>query len=127
MGSTGILTIGSDATWNAGGNSVSIGLAGVGTMNVIGGGQFTTTGTVVVGDTTNGDGTVFVSGTNSTFTSTGLTIGNLGFGHATISNGASVKPQTVAIGNGAGSTGSLTVTGASSILDTSTHATYRRR
>ena len=121
-GASGFLTIGSDATWNANGQIVLIGDSGLGSMTINGGGQFVnTTNSVTLGNSATGDGTLVVDGTNSSFASANLTIGSSGFGHATVSGGATAKTQTVVVGSNSNSVGSLTVTGASSLLDTATN------
>jgi T5SS/PEP-CTERM-associated repeat protein len=121
-GATGFITISNFGVWNAGGQIAAIGSSGAGTLTINNGGQFLTTGTVNVGSAATGDGTLVVSGIDSNFSSGGLNVGASGQGVATISAGASAKTQAVILASQVGSSGSLTITGTSSLLDTSNQA-----
>ena len=85
-------------------------------MTIANGGSFSTLGALTAGDTLNGEGTLVVTGMDSALNAAALTIGNSGFGFATVSAGASIKSQAVTLGNSAGSSGTLIVTGG--IFDT---------
>jgi T5SS/PEP-CTERM-associated repeat protein len=123
VGATGILTIDSDAIWNTNGLSVSVGQSGLGTLTISDGGQFTSTNTVFLGGGATGNGTLNVTGADSSFICSGVTIGNLGIGHMTVSDGGTAKmTQAVTLASSTGTIGSLTVTGGASLFDTATAA-----
>jgi outer membrane autotransporter protein len=92
---TGILTIQDGGTVNSGGGSVGLAVGSTGTVMVI------------------GPGSSWINGPSA-----GLNIGSFGTGTLTITNGGSVidiTPLVTNIGNGAGSHGTVTVTGAGSV------------
>jgi hypothetical protein len=112
-------------------NDYSIGWGATGTLTINGGTQFTT-GSLSAGDRGTGNGTILIdgAGTKVTFNPVGQTNvlqpGNWGIGSVTISGGAIVDGTNVAscaagwcssfISNGAGSTGTLGISGAGSTL-----------
>jgi T5SS/PEP-CTERM-associated repeat protein len=112
-------------------NNYTIGWGGVGTLSILGGSSFTA-GSLDAGDLGTGNGTITIdgSGTTVTLNPQGMTNilqpGNWGVGSVTISGGAVVDGTNTAgcaanwcnsfVGNGAGSTGTLTVTGTGSSL-----------
>ncbi len=112
-------------------NNYSIGWVGVGTLSILGGSSFTA-GSLSAGDRETGNGTITIDGSGTTVTlnpqgtTNILQPGNWGVGSVTISGGAAVDGTNAAgcaanwcnsfIGNGAGSTGTLTITGNGSSL-----------
>jgi T5SS/PEP-CTERM-associated repeat protein/autotransporter-associated beta strand protein len=99
------------------GNDVSVGtLAGsTGTFNVTNGGKVTD-GNGLLGNVAGATGNATVTGAGSNWTSTAFfAVGNTGNGSLTIENGGTVIGNTASyIAYGAGTTGSVTVTGANS-------------
>ncbi|MCK1719897.1 autotransporter domain-containing protein [Bradyrhizobium sp. 141] len=99
------------------GAAVAVGtLAGsTGTLKVTGGGTVTGNNGLI-GSAAGATGAATVSGAGSIWTSTAfLAVGDTGNGSLTIANGGTVIGNTSAsIGSGAGTTGSVTVTGANS-------------
>jgi outer membrane autotransporter protein len=119
-GGLGTVTVtGAGSSWsNAGG--VVVGGEGTGTLTVQDGGAVTGGGGSV-GLSVGSTGTVTVTGPGSSWIngpSAGLNIGSFGTGTLTIANGGKVidiTPLVTNVGNGAGSHGSVTVTGAGSL------------
>ncbi|WP_207915954.1 beta strand repeat-containing protein, partial [Aquabacter spiritensis] len=108
-------TLGLSGTLGA--SVLTVGSADAATLAVSGGGALTSINSTV-GTADGGVGTVTVSGTNSSWTSTGeLTIGlNGGAGSLTISGGAQFSAQRIGLStaswqSGSGGNGALTVTG----------------
>nr|WP_249811133.1 autotransporter domain-containing protein [Bradyrhizobium sp. 149] len=99
------------------GAAVAVGtLAGTtGTFRVSGGGTVTGSNGLI-GSAAGATGAATVSGAGSIWTSTAfLAVGNSGNGSLTVANGGTVIGNTSAsIGSGAGTTGSVTITGANS-------------
>jgi T5SS/PEP-CTERM-associated repeat protein/autotransporter-associated beta strand protein len=123
-GSLGRVTVnGAGSSWmNAG--SVVVGGQGTGTLTIQDGGTVNSAGGSV-GLSVGSNGTVTVTGPGSSWIngpSGGLNIGSFGTGTLTIANGGKVTNITsfpANIGNGAGSQGTVTVTGAGSVWSNS--------
>jgi outer membrane autotransporter protein len=119
-GGLGTVTVtGAGASWTNTG-SIAVGGQGTGTLTIQDGGTVTSAGGSV-GLSPGATGTVTVTGPGSTWIngpSGGLNIGSFGTGSLTIANGGTVINHTVLttanIGNGAGSQGTVRVTGAGS-------------
>jgi outer membrane autotransporter protein len=105
--------------WNLGTNSLTIGNTGTGTLQ-IGVGGVVSSGSGFIGRQTSGIGNVTVSGTGAQWTvGPGLNIGNFGAGTLGIANGGHVTSTTnTYLGVAAGSSGTLTMSGAGSQLNT---------
>jgi outer membrane autotransporter protein len=121
-GGVGTVTVtgpGSVLTGTGGVGGLTIGSNGTGTLNILNGGQATDK-FGVVGSAAGSQGSVAVDGTNSTWTNTGnntgLIVGDHGIGSLSVSNGGFVTSPSTVIGNAAGSTGTVTVDGATSRL-----------
>ena len=119
-GSQGTVTVsGAGSSWTNIGNVVVGGL-GTGTLTIQDGGTVNSGGGGSVGLAAGSNGTVTVTGPGSIWnngTGGGLNIGSFGTGTLTIANGGMVINSTAFtanIGNGAGSQGTVTVTGAGS-------------
>ena len=119
-GSHGTATVsGAGSTWTNTGNVVVGGL-GTGTLTIQNGGTVNSGGGGSVGLSVGSTGTVTVTGPGSSWNNSpggGLNIGSFGTGTLTIANGGMVINNTAFtanIGNGAGSQGTVTVTGAGS-------------
>ena len=119
-GSQGTVTVsGAGSTWTNTGTIVVGGL-GTGTLTIQNGGTVNSGGGGSVGLSAGSTGTVTVTGPGSTWNNSpggGLNIGSFGTGTLTIANGGMVINNTAFaanIGNGAGSQGTVTVTGAGS-------------
>ena len=119
-GSQGTVTVtGAGSTWTNIGNVVVGGL-GTGTLTIQNGGTVNSAGGGSVGLSVGSTGTVTVTGPGSSWNNSpggGLNIGSFGTGTLTIANGGMVINNTAFtanIGNGAGSQGTVTVTGAGS-------------
>ena len=141
VGATGIVTVSSGGTIDAGGGAVAVGMSGVGTLDVDGGtvrggsaDYATAAPAFMLGwawyltPTTGGTGVVAVTGADSTIEADGqMLIGYLGTGTLTISAGGLVEMtgntaslggnSGVVLASDAGSTGTVTVTGTGSILN----------
>ena len=110
---------GAGSTWTNSGTIVVGGL-GTGTLTIQNGGTVNSAGGGSVGLAAGSTGTVTVTGPGSTWSNTpggGLSIGAFGTGTLTIANGGTVINNTAFaanIGTGAGSQGTVTVTGAGS-------------
>ncbi len=115
--STGEVTVGSGGVWNMS-SDVWVGQSGAGSLVVTGGGSVASTHGVL-GVFPDGTGAVVVTGTSSLWhCTTVLKVGGSGEGSATVSAGGEISmDQYCTIGDGAGSTGQMTVTGADSLLD----------
>ena len=120
-GGVGTVTVtGAGSSWTNV-NDVVVGGLGTGTLTVLDGGAVTSDGGSV-GQSAGSTGTVTVTGPGSSWINTGnivgLNIGSFGTGSLTIANGGRVidtTPIVTNIGNGAGSQGMVTVTGAGSL------------
>lgn len=121
VNSTGIATVtGAGSTMTSTGSLV-VGNSGNGTLNVNAGGK-ATGGTVIIGNFAGSTGAATVTGTGSSLSAGGtLVVGASGTGSLTIENGGSVtnaaSPSATVqttIGQQAGSTGSVVVSGAGS-------------
>ena len=119
-GSQGTVTVsGAGSTWtNAG--TIQVGGLGTGTVTIQNGGTVNSGGGVSIGLEPGSTGAVTVTGPGSTWNNSpggGLNIGSFGTGTLTIANGGTVINNTAFaanIGEGAGSLGTVTVTGAGS-------------
>jgi outer membrane autotransporter protein len=118
-GGVGTVTVtGAGSSWSNAG-SVVVGGQGTGTLIIQDGGTVSSGGGSV-GLSAGSTGTVIVTGPGSSWIngpSNGLNIGSFGTGTLTIANGGTViniTNLTANIGNGAGSQGTVTVTGAGS-------------
>lgn len=115
-GSSGDVTVsGAGSQWNISG-TLEIGSAGVGAVNVNGGGVITTTGGIGLGQNAGSRGTAIVSGTGSLWTYTGgMFVGINSPGTVTVQNGAVVSGDGAALGYfTGGGIGTVTVTGTGS-------------
>src|SRR5690606_43384 len=81
------------------------------------GASVSTAGTAWIGRDTTGDGSVTVSGANSSWSVGLLSVGNAGKGELAIENGATTSSAgDIYVGNVTGGDGSVSVTGAGSAL-----------
>ena len=119
-GSQGTATVsGAGSTWTNTG-TIEVGVLGAGTLTIENGGTVNSGGGGSIGLSAGSTGTVTVTGPGSTWNNSpggGLNIGSFGTGTLTIANGGTVINNTAFaanIGNGAGSQGTVTVTGAGS-------------
>nr|WP_280139064.1 autotransporter outer membrane beta-barrel domain-containing protein [Phyllobacterium sp. CL33Tsu] len=119
-GGQGIVTVtGTGSVWTNTG-TVVVGGQGAGTLIIQDGGTVTSGGGGSVGLSAGSSGTVMVTGAGSRWINApggGLNVGSFGKGLLTIENGGMVINNTnfaANIGNGAGATGLVTVTGAGS-------------
>ncbi|WP_348935889.1 autotransporter domain-containing protein [Aquabacter sp. CN5-332] len=113
-GSVGTVTVtGENANWNLGSSSLYVGVLGGGTFTIEAGGTVTSRSSSI-GANTGSTGTVTVTGEDATWNLQGsdLSVGNLGIGTVTIEAGGMVTSANGYIGRMAGSTGTVTVTGA---------------
>ncbi len=127
-GGLGTVTVtGAGSNWSNAG-SVVVGGQGTGTLTIQDGGTVSSGGGGSVGLAVGSIGTVSVTGPGSTWAigpGGGLNIGSFGTGTLTIANGGMVinaTPAAANIGNGAGSLGMVTVTGAGSTWSNSSGA-----
>ena len=119
-GSQGTATVsGAGSTWTNTG-TIQVGALGTGTLTIQDGGTVNSMGGGSIGLSAGSTGTVTVTGPGSTWNNSpggGLNIGAFGTGTLTIANGGTVinnSPFAANIGEGAGSLGTVTVTGAGS-------------
>ena len=119
-GSRGTVTVsGAGSTWTNTG-TIQVGALGSGALTIENGGTVNSGGGGSIGLSAGSTGTVTVTGPGSTWNNSpggGLNIGSFGTGTLTIANGGMVINNTAFtanIGNGAGSQGTVTVTGAGS-------------
>ena len=119
-GSRGTATVsGAGSTWTNT-DTIVVGGLGTGTLIIQNGGAVNSGGGGSVGLSVGSTGTVTVTGPGSIWNNSpggGLNIGSFGTGTLTIANGGTVINNTAFtanIGNGAGSQGTVTVTGAGS-------------
>jgi T5SS/PEP-CTERM-associated repeat protein/autotransporter-associated beta strand protein len=117
--SGGALSIsGPDAT-ELGDNAVLVGNVASGTLKVLNGGSFSTND-VTLGGSAGGSGTLLVDGVNSILEIPfgSLTVGGLGTGNLTISNGGGLLSlQNLIVGDQAGATGSALITDGNTVLN----------
>jgi T5SS/PEP-CTERM-associated repeat protein/autotransporter-associated beta strand protein len=120
-GSKGTATVdGAGSSWSNS-NLLVVGDAGTGTLTISNGaGASGVNGGITIGASATGIGTVTVSGTGSTLsTNPSLIVGDFGTGTLTIENGATgAISGPITLGNNAGSSGKVTVTGTGSTLGT---------
>jgi len=116
QGSNGRVTVdGAGSTWTNSGN-LSVGYEGTGTMIITNGAVVTSAvGRSDIGYWETGNGTVEVSGAGSKWTVSGyLTVGLLGIGSLSITNGGAVSDTFGYVGNKTAAHGDVTVDGAGS-------------
>ena len=119
-----VIVSGAGSTWTNIGDLLVGGL-GTGTLTIQNGGTVTSAGGGVIGQSAGSTGTVTVSGPGSVWDNSpggGMIVGSFGAGTLTISNGGTVINATAfadSIGNGAGSQGTVTVTGPGSAWNNS--------
>lgn len=100
-------------TWSN--STLYVGLAGMGTVTVQNGGGVTSSGVSHIGNATGSDGTVTVTGSGSTFESTGnLYVADAGVGKLNVQNGATASNASGYVGSSAGSNGTITIDGVGS-------------
>jgi fibronectin-binding autotransporter adhesin len=116
--SIGVLTIGSDAVFDAASNPVTVGAAtnSGGALAILNGGRFTTTSSVTIGNNPNSNGSILVSGQGSSLAtgSGAFVVGANGTADVVVSNRGTISTTTVSIGDAPSTSGSLLVTGAGS-------------
>jgi T5SS/PEP-CTERM-associated repeat protein/autotransporter-associated beta strand protein len=123
-GSQGTATVSAGSAWTNASNVV-VGGMGMGTLTIQDGGTVNSGGGGSIGLSAGSVGAVTVTGAGSVWDNSpggGLNIGSFGTGTLTIANGGTVINNTAFdanIGNGAGSLGVVTVTGAGSIWSNS--------
>ncbi|WP_372183451.1 autotransporter outer membrane beta-barrel domain-containing protein [Xanthomonas axonopodis] len=122
---TGTMNVEDGGTLTMQGNTFVVGDAGTGTMNVKNGGTLSAAHEVYLGGYTQGEagsGTMTVSGATSSLSGAGIQTGYRGTGVLTVEDGARVKqtytPGSFGVGWFEGANGTVTVTGAGSVLDT---------
>ncbi|WP_292520581.1 autotransporter domain-containing protein [Mesorhizobium sp.] len=115
VGSAGMVTVsGAGSTWSSSGDYIIVGVRGFGTLTIENGGAVANA-RGIVGSLEGSQGTVTVSGANSTWTNTGnLDVGAAGYGTLAITDGGTVTSVNSAVGDLAGSQGMVTVSGAGS-------------
>ena len=114
-GSNGTATVtGTDSTW-ANTDRFYVGYAGTGILNVQDGGAVSNSDHGYIGFSSNGEGTVTVTGTGSTWTnSANLFVGVEGTGTLNVEDGGAVSNGNGSIGQSPGGNGTVTVTGTGS-------------
>ncbi|WP_332119523.1 autotransporter domain-containing protein [Azorhizobium caulinodans] len=119
-GAQGTVTVeGAGSSWQVNSGALSVGFNGTGTLTVRDGASVSS-GDATIGSNVSSGGTVTVTGTGSTWSSTGnIYVGNGGTGTLTIENGGVVSAVGGYVSTLTGSTSSLTVTGANSALNLS--------
>ncbi|WP_372354063.1 autotransporter outer membrane beta-barrel domain-containing protein [Xanthomonas sp. NCPPB 3761] len=119
-GSTGTLTVTGANSLLHGFHQLYVGVEGEGQTSIEDGASATFDGSVYVGQQAGSTGTLTVTGANSLLSSPngyGLYVGDAGTGELSVNDGASAAVHgSVTLGHLAGSTGTLTVTGANSLL-----------
>jgi T5SS/PEP-CTERM-associated repeat protein len=107
----GTVTVdGAGSEW-ANSATLTVGMAGTGTLNILAS-AVVDTGTGLVGDLEGGVGSVHIDGTGSRWTSTGgISIGFLGEGELTLNNGGAVQAQQVFVESNGTLSGSGPITG----------------
>jgi len=99
------------------GGNIDVGLNGNSTLTIANGGEVIATNTVIAGYNSSDNGTVVVSGVNSTLYALGILVGGNGTGSLTVANGANVSTNAIGIArNSTNSTGTMLVTGANSTV-----------
>jgi len=103
-------------------NDLIIGNSGNGLLAVSNGGNVTTIGDSIAGNTSSSNGTVTVDGSGSKWIGSGnLTVGNSGNGTLNITNGGNVTANSSYIGVASGSNGTVSVSGLGSSFYTTTY------
>jgi len=113
LNSEGSVTVaGSGSSWTNTGN-LYIGLFGTGSLDISDGGAVSSSGNSFIGNNSDGDGSVTVAGSGSSWTNTGdLTIGYSGTGSLAISDGGAVTVDgTLALASAINSVGTLNIGG----------------
>ncbi|HEX4131124.1 MAG TPA: hypothetical protein VHZ24_13875 [Pirellulales bacterium] len=120
-GSMGTVTVGGAGSQWITSNEIDVGYSGTGVLNIANGGTVQINGgstNAVLGANTGSHGAATVSGANSAWTVGGVIyVGNYGNGALTISSQGTVASQQGYVGQNAGSSGSLLLTGSGSTLD----------
>lgn len=112
---TGTVT-GAGSTW-ANSGWMSIGEYGTGTLNVLDGGQVTTTSSTYLGDYASGFGTLTVNGPGSKYIgASSVNVGYYGSGVLNIEAGGQVSGTFCSAAASAGKTGTINITGPDSAL-----------
>ncbi len=115
-GSESVATVtGAGSIWTSA-ETLYLGHAGHGTLNIVDGGGMTTQRSAILGVSVGGQGTAIVEGNGSSWTNLGeLSIGGEGEGALTIRNGGNLaNGGSARIGDATGALGEATVTGADS-------------
>ncbi|SHO67718.1 autotransporter-associated beta strand repeat-containing protein/T5SS/PEP-CTERM-associated repeat-containing protein, partial [Pseudoxanthobacter soli DSM 19599] len=110
-----IVVTGTGTAWNRDYDTIRVGDAGTGTLEVTAAGKVTGGGSVEVGSQAGSIGTLTVSGSGSQMNAGSFTVGRYGSGSLTVSDGGLVTSGSGYLGSEAGSTGTATVTGSGSI------------
>lgn len=109
---------GDDSTWSITGGALVVGYEGEGGLTVSGGATTNTFKRVIVGDKSTAEGTITVTGADSSFTINGTTsdiylaVGSSGVGTVKLADGASFNSNTAVLGFLASGKGTLDLTGA---------------
>lgn len=112
-GSSGTINV-TGGTWESTAE-VDVGFYGSGTLNITAGGVVITTTGTSLGRFAGSSGTVLLSGAGSTWTAnTDVTVGELGTGSMTVSDGAELTASNIIVGSETGSTGTFLLTGSDS-------------
>jgi fibronectin-binding autotransporter adhesin len=116
--STGFLTIGPDAIFDALTNATSVGESGIGTLTVTAGGRYTSSGNMLIGNLTGSNGTVAVTGTGSSLATNtgGIFIGSGAIGSMAVTAGGTASGAIISIGDATTGVGSLAIGDAGSTM-----------
>ena len=111
-GATGSAIVdGTGSVWTVDRNNLEVGVNGTGSLAVTGGG-LVDAANIIIGTSTGGDGSVRVSGADSTVKSrSDLNVGLYGNGSMTVEAGGAVKSRDGYVATHGGSTSAVTVTG----------------
>lgn len=111
-GATGSAIVdGKGSVWTVDRNSLEVGVSGTGSLAVTGGG-LVDAANIIIGTSTGGNGSVRVSGADSTVKSRAdLNVGLYGKGSMTVEAGGAVKSRDGYVATYGGSTSAVTVTG----------------
>ncbi len=121
-----VQSAGGTAEWWVGGSSNDSG--GTGTLNILDGGNVTTTGRIVMGHgnvaNSGSSGTIVVDGAGSQLDASGdyILIGFQGLGNMDVTNGGTVNANRIFVGDATGSAGSqLDIDGVVSVVNITRH------
>lgn len=119
----GTVTVtGSNSRWNA--SDIYVGYSGNGALNISSGGRVDASGVVSIGECSCTTGTVSVTGAGSLLTVAGnLTVGDIGDGTLSVSDGGRVNVTGAVLGNGRLTIGAGSVVTAASYMPGSTVTT----